>query len=110
MSRAIGNRHESDSVVYIDMGTTNTRVWLIAEDKVIGRAHAQVGVGDTARDGSTTRLRTVLKELILEVCSGDARPSYVAAAGMITSSLGLVEIPHVEAPAGLEELQRSLES
>src|SRR5215470_11139199 len=94
----------------VDAGTTNTRVWLTAGDRVIARARAGVGVRDTARDGSSSRLRDALRELIDRV-RVDARdqgfaqsPVCVIAAGMITSPLGLAEVPHVPTPAGLNEL------
>src|SRR5215470_13157155 len=94
----------------VDAGTTNTRVWLTAGDRVIARARAGVGVRDTARDGSSDRLRDALRELIDRV-RNDARnqgfaqsPECVIAAGMITSPLGLAEVPHVPTPAGLNEL------
>ena len=109
MRSAIDNSHDPESAVCVDMGTTNTRVWLVSGDDVLARAQAQVGVGDAAREGSSSRLRAALKSLIIEVCSGARDPSYVAAAGMITSSLGLAEVPHIEAPAGLEDLARSIE-
>lgn len=97
-------------LVCIDAGTTNTRVWLTLGDQVIASARAGVGVRDTARDGSSERLRDALRELIDRV-RGDARnqgyaqsPECVIAAGMITSPLGLTEVPHVPTPAGLNEL------
>ncbi|MBM3834128.1 MAG: 2-dehydro-3-deoxygalactonokinase [Verrucomicrobia bacterium] len=96
--------------VCVDMGTTNTRVWLVRGTEVLARAQAGVGVRDTARDGSPTRIRAALRDLILEVrklgrsAGHTAEPSYVAAAGMITSPLGLTEVPHVSAPAGAAEL------
>ncbi|HEV8487699.1 MAG TPA: 2-dehydro-3-deoxygalactonokinase [Blastocatellia bacterium] len=97
------------SVVCIDVGTTNARGWLVSGDVVLARAQTQVGVRDSAREGSATRLRSALKDLIARVCAGAPPPSYVAAAGMITSSLGLAEVAHIEAPAGLEDLARSVE-
>jgi len=97
-------------LVCVDAGTTNMRVWLTAGDRVIARARAGVGVRDTARDGSSERLREALRELIDRV-RGDARnqgftqsPECVIAAGMITSPLGLAEVPHIPTPAGLNEL------
>jgi 2-dehydro-3-deoxygalactonokinase len=97
-------------LICVDAGTTNTRAWLTAGDRVIARARAGVGVRDTARDGSSERLRDALRELIDQVC-GDAlaqglarSPECVIAAGMITSPLGLAEVPHVPTPAGLNEL------
>lgn len=100
--------------VHVDMGTTNTRAWLVVDGTVVARASAAVGVRDTAREGSPARVRSVLREVIADVCAdGAARgapvPSYVAAAGMITSPLGLAEVPHVPAPAGHAELAAGVE-
>jgi 2-dehydro-3-deoxygalactonokinase len=95
----------SDEAILVDLGTTNCRVWLAKGTDVLARANAQVGVRDTARDGSSQRLRESLRSLIETVCSrSSAKPSVVIAAGMITSSLGLAEVPHVVAPAGVDEL------
>jgi 2-dehydro-3-deoxygalactonokinase len=97
-------------LICVDAGTTNTRVWLTAGDRAIARARTGVGVRDTARDGSSNRLREALRELIDQVCN-NARdqglrqsPECIIAAGMITSPLGLAEVPHVRTPAGLNEL------
>jgi 2-dehydro-3-deoxygalactonokinase len=92
--------------VYVDTGTTNSRVWLARGEEILAKAEAQVGVRDTAKDGSSARLRSSLKGLIEKVRAQaeDATPVSVAAAGMITSSLGLTEVPHLAAPAGIAEL------
>jgi 2-dehydro-3-deoxygalactonokinase len=97
-------------VVLVDLGTTNARVWLAQGDRILARARAQVGVRDTARTGSHVLLRETLRSLIASVIQDagqtqpNSRPSCVIAAGMITSSLGLAEVPHIPAPAGLAEL------
>lgn len=97
------------------MGTTNTRVWLVKGDEVIARAKDFVGVRDTARDGSHERVRKALRDLIAQVKDdgrhADSRsiPSCVIAAGMITSPLGLREVPHVQSPAGAKELASRIE-
>jgi 2-dehydro-3-deoxygalactonokinase len=94
--------------VGMDAGTTNTRVWLVAGDRVLARAEAPVGARDTARDGHDRALRAAVRELIAEVRahapSGVTAPACVAAAGMITSAQGLHEVPHVTAPVGVAEL------
>jgi 2-dehydro-3-deoxygalactonokinase len=94
--------------VGMDAGTTNTRVWLVAGDRVLARAEAPVGARDTARDGHDRALRAAVRELIAEVRahapSGVPAPACVAAAGMITSAQGLHEVPHVTAPVGVAEL------
>jgi 2-dehydro-3-deoxygalactonokinase len=90
-------------LICVDAGTTNTRVWLLDGDRVVAKAQAAAGVRDTARDGSPARLHNALRDLIAEVRrQGEA--SAVIAAGMITSPLGLVEVPHIPAPAGWAEL------
>ncbi len=92
--------------VCVDMGTTNTRVWLVSGDEVLARASASVGARDTARDGSDMRIRNSLRDLIKQVRVevSSVQPTGVIAAGMITSPLGLAEVPHVVAPAGKCEI------
>ncbi|HMY74896.1 MAG TPA: 2-dehydro-3-deoxygalactonokinase [Blastocatellia bacterium] len=96
--------------IYIDTGTTNSRVWLMRGAEVLAKANAQIGVRDSAKDGSTERLRAALRDLIAAVRlkaraeTSQAAPACVVAAGMITSSLGLADVPHIAAPAGLAEL------
>jgi len=92
------------------MGTTNTRVWLTSGEEIVARGSKTVGVRDTARDGSTTRIETALSELLTDVLtqttdtSTPGTPVCEAAAGMIGSPLGLADVPHVSAPAGLLEI------
>jgi 2-dehydro-3-deoxygalactonokinase len=96
------------ALVCIDAGTTNTRAWLLHGDRVVTRHEAAVGARDTAREGHNRRLRAAVEEMVralLAVRSADIpRPRLVAAAGMITSPQGLLELPHVTAPAGAGEL------
>ncbi|HEY2931261.1 MAG TPA: 2-dehydro-3-deoxygalactonokinase [Acidobacteriota bacterium] len=93
----------------MDTGTTNSRVWVIDGERVLARGRANVGVRNTAQEGSSRRLREELRDLIARALSdaGPATAAYLIAAGMITSPLGLAEIPHVPAPAGTDELASS---
>jgi 2-dehydro-3-deoxygalactonokinase len=96
--------------IYVDMGTTNTRVWMMHRADVLAQASKQVGVRDSALEGNTTALRATLKELIAKVqdqanhSSESCVPVCVVAAGMVGSPLGLAELAHIPAPAGLKEL------
>lgn len=96
--------------IYVDLGTTNTRVWMLRGTAVLAQASKQVGVRDSAREGTTGALRGTLKELIAKVQvqanhpSKSGAPVCVVAAGMIGSPLGLVDLPHIPAPAGWREL------
>ena len=107
------NRADQFCAIYVDMGTTNTRVWLLRGREVLAHASKQVGVRDSAHDGTTIALRATLKELITKVqdeashSAKSCEPVCVVAAGMIGSALGLAELPHLPAPAGMRELSRA---
>lgn len=87
----------------IDGGTTNTRVWLRRGAKIIGPERLAVGVRDTAITGNNSRLKATLAEAFRHL-AGTTPPQLAVAAGMITSPLGLTEVPHAQAPAGAREL------
>ncbi len=91
--------------VCLDVGSTNSRAWLVRDAEILARESAGVGVRDSAHDGSTARVRRTVRDLVAAVSRG-ATPDTVLAAGMITSSLGLVEVPHVVAPAAITDLAR----
>jgi 2-dehydro-3-deoxygalactonokinase len=96
--------------IFVDMGTTNSRVWLTRGSEILARVSRPIGVRDSAREGSTDFLQAALREMIESVraqVSGNSAtrsPTVVAAAGMIGSPLGLAEVPHVQGPAGLPEI------
>jgi len=95
----------------IDSGTTNTRVWLLRDGEVVARADVLAGVRDTARTGSVATLRDGVRAAIRQAASqaGGETPTVALAAGMITSGLGLVELPHLPAPVGLKDLAQAVE-
>jgi len=107
--RVAGVPSGAATLLCVDSGTTNTRAWLVAGDHILDRREAPLGARDTARDGHARALRAALRDLIAGLrATGDAQdvlpPRHIAAAGMITSAQGLVEVPHVSAPAGIGEL------
>ncbi len=96
-------------VLYIDGGTTRTRAWAAVGERVVAAERVAVGARDTAREGSTRRLSEAVHNLVRKIgdqCSAQEQPapSLGVAAGMVTAAEGLVEVPHVEAPAGAAEL------
>jgi 2-dehydro-3-deoxygalactonokinase len=99
-------------LICVDTGTTNTRVWLTVGEEIIASARANVGVRNTAHDGSPAHLHGALRELIAKVRAEtpDSEPRAVLAAGMITSPLGLAEVPHVAAPAALSDLSAATQT
>lgn len=94
-------------IILIDSGTTNSRIRLVDEeqDQVRDTLKLEVGVRYTAIDGNNNRLKQELAsglQALLE--RNELSPEqikYIVAAGMITSNLGIYEVPHVTAPARL---------
>jgi 2-dehydro-3-deoxygalactonokinase len=95
-----------DAFLAIDCGTTNTRVWLLRGGDVAARAEVEAGVRDTARTGSPATLKGGISHAIEQAAAqaGGEPPDVALAAGMITSPLGLVNIPHVPAPVASADL------
>jgi 2-dehydro-3-deoxygalactonokinase len=97
----------------IDCGTTNSRVYIVNEEaQVIAKATREVGVRDTAIHGSNQRLKEGLKETFLTALA-QARlhredMAFVLSSGMITSEIGLLEVPHLWAPTPVDDLARNL--
>src|SRR6186997_668259 len=95
-----------DTLLCVDVGTTNTRAWLTEGASVRVRREAPVGARDTARDGHPGALARALHDLLADLrrAPGATPPRRILAAGMISSAQGLCEVAHVPAPAGLAEL------
>ena len=96
-------------IASIDCGTTNSRVYVINEKgDVLGKGVRKVGVRDTSMTGSKETLKVGLKEAFIEAVDNAglklADIEFAISAGMITSEIGLLEIPHLWVPAGPDEL------
>ena len=104
----------SKCYLIVDCGTTNLRVTLLDENKnKVDTVKAEGGVRHTSIDGHNGRLRTLLRQSMETVLS---RNGYAmedvercVASGMITCALGLLEVPHVAAPAGAAELRAGMQ-
>jgi 2-dehydro-3-deoxygalactonokinase len=99
----------------IDCGTTNSRVYIVNENgDIFGKATKKVGVRDTAIHGSNEVLKQGLKETLFDALSHatlnlkDIR--FLISSGMITSEIGLMEIPHVWAPANMDDLAKNIKT
>ncbi len=102
-------------LITVDGGTTNTRAALWDSNcMAVTTAKAEIGVRNTAIDGDNHRLKRAVGELIgtllqeAGISSEQIRGVY--ASGMITSNVGLAEIPHLTAPASLDDFAAGVHS
>ncbi len=98
----------SSDIITLDGGTTNTRAILWQDGEMTAKAGREAGVRCTAVDGDNHRLKEAVRECIREVLTAaGARETdlkAILASGMISSNVGLCEVPHCAAPAGAAEL------
>jgi len=108
-------RQSNDCVVCLDMGTTRTRAWLVVDGQIKAKFAEDFGVRDRAISSTPRSFEEQLCTLLLRVVQSSpsngagSMPTYIAAAGMIGSPNGLMDVPHVSAPAGVEELSRGVQ-
>ncbi len=95
-------------IVTIDAGTTNTRVRLWRDKKIVAASSKAVGVRDIAVTGDRGTLMSAIKsmlESLFRQIGGVNRERYaIVASGMITAELGLHAVPHLTAPVSFADL------
>lgn len=93
--------------VTLDGGTTNTRLRLITNGRVADSLPLEVGARN-GREPLKTAVRQGVESLLNRNQRSAADITCILASGMITSEFGLIELPHLPAPAGIEELHRTM--
>lgn len=92
--------------ILLDVGSTNSRAWLVREGAIVDARSIGVGVRDSVRAGASGAVHATVASLIRALAPA-GEPFDVAGAGMITSAQGLIEVPHVAAPASAADLARA---
>jgi len=87
--------------IAMDMGTSNTRLWLCEEDNIIHFIKASIGAGITKSKGKAFLFAEIKK--LIEGLMRDANISAdavecIMVAGMAGSELGLIEVPRISLP------------
>ncbi|MDZ7801432.1 MAG: 2-dehydro-3-deoxygalactonokinase [Trueperaceae bacterium] len=94
--------------IVVDSGTSTTRARLYTGGRVTRTETEPVGARNTATEGSNAALKAGLATLLSRLqASEEARGTDVEAvicSGMITSNMGLLEVPHLTAPASVDAL------
>lgn len=93
----------------VDGGTTNTRLTLVQNGQVTDTVSFSEGSNSPE---SPARLQTVLREGIRTLLAShgleESDITCVLASGMITGDFGLCRLPHITAPAGVQELHETM--
>ncbi len=97
--------------IAIDGGTTNTRVHLIISGVVTNTVKLNMGV--RINTNGTDKYKAELKKAISVILSSNNLAEKdikrVICSGMITSDLGLLTLPHLTLPCGIEEIANATE-
>ncbi|GKV64835.1 MULTISPECIES: 2-dehydro-3-deoxygalactonokinase [unclassified Sporosarcina] len=99
--------------ILIDSGTTNSRIRLIesGNNLIKDLEKVRIGVRNTAIEGTNEGLKNHLHEGISNLLErNNLRVSdieYIVASGMITSKLGILEVPHLIAPVTAEDFAKN---
>ena len=100
-------------IIAIDGGTTNTRASLWdAPGICLDIVKSEVGVRITSIEGSNASLKAAVKGLLEQLLQRNQityeQVEGIYACGMITSKEGLAELPHLIAPAGMQDFVAGL--
>ena len=96
--------------ITIDSGTTNTRVSLVIDGRIVDTRKFNVGAKKGMENGQLLQgaLRSGIADILQANGMNEEQIECILASGMITSEFGLVNLPHIIAPAGAKELHESL--
>ncbi len=97
--------------ISVDGGTTNTRLVLMKEDKVLADYRLSIGMRDNViGDGSSydNNLSNSIRQLLGENGLNEEDITAVVLSGMICSERGFYEVPHIEAPVSIRTLAESM--
>lgn len=92
----------------VDSGTTTTRVRAWRGGEVVWSDQRPAGARNTAIDGNSSAISAALAELLALLESHHGVPSAVICSGMITSNMGLHEVPHLPAPASPDSIAAAI--
>lgn len=94
--------------IYIDSGTSNSKLYLVQNGQSIDTQSANVGTKDCAIAGNNDVLLLGLKQLydIVLERNGlvDTDIAHICLSGMVTNPFGIVEVPHLSTPIDVKNL------
>jgi 2-dehydro-3-deoxygalactonokinase len=93
--------------ITIDGGTTSTRVNLYRDGEILDTVKLSIGARASIdnREKYVSEIKAAVDKL---VSKNNGNITRILASGMITSEFGLCNLPHITAPAGVDELHNSM--
>ena len=91
--------------ITIDGGTTNTRLSFVENGTILQTVKLPCGARSSMNGED---LSAQIRKAIADLTALHGTPRCILAAGMITSEYGLCTVPHIPAPAGIEELHQNM--
>ncbi len=102
------------NIITIDTGTTNSRLLLWQNGELSGKSSSSVGVRNTSIDGNNQALINAVsqckQDLLNDNKLSDSDIDLILASGMVTSNLGLYEVPHLTAPVSVDMFVKGIVS
>ena len=97
--------------IVMDMGTSNTRLWLCEGDRVLGAKKGAFGAGSSKSHGKAflfDSLKALIGELLDENSADESAVEAIFVSGMAGSNIGLYDLPHIQIPANIDTLAKNL--
>jgi 2-dehydro-3-deoxygalactonokinase len=100
-------------IAILDCGTTNTKCYITEVDGSLrAESYTPIGCRNTSLFEQAVQYGEFLSQTVSSTCNSarlnQQEITTVIAFGMISSDLGLTVVPHLDAPAGLEELSEGI--
>lgn len=94
--------------ITVDGGTTNTRISVVSDGRLIRTQKYAVGAGSEGAGDIRVVLKNGIADALEATGLSEADIERVLVSGSITSETGLVSLRHITAPCGIAELSRGL--
>ncbi len=100
-----------NTYITIDGGTTNTRINLVRDKKIIDSIKLSTGAYSGIENGFLLKseLGAAIESLLKRNSMSEKDILRILASGMVTSEYGLYKLDHLTAPAGITELNSAMQ-
>ena len=99
-------------VCILDFGTTNVKLYLCEGGQIVQKVVENVGIKDFSNNIMKVSMEDYLRDLLTRSLEKTGRTMddlrRLICFGMITAETGLKEVPHLTAPASLEQMKESV--